>query len=57
METGLREAAPARPIWRHRRAGGAAAAWLASGEADSITGAILSIDGGMTLYPGFVDNG
>ena len=37
METGLREAAPVRPIWRHRRAGGAAAAWLASGEADSIT--------------------
>jgi len=40
-----------------RRAGGAAAAWLASGEADSITGAILSIDGGMIPYPGFVDNG
>jgi hypothetical protein len=28
-----------------------------SGEADSITGAILSIDGGMIPYPGFVDNG
>jgi len=33
------------------------AAWLASDEADYITGATIFIDGGMTLYPGFEDNG
>ena len=32
---------------------GRAAAWLASDEADYITGTINFIDGGMTLYPGF----
>lgn len=57
METGLEKLLLLVPYGGHRRAGGAAAAWLASGEADSITGAILSIDRGMTLYPGFVDNG
>ena len=32
-------------------------AWLASDEADYITGTTVFIDGGMTLYPGFEDNG
>jgi glucose 1-dehydrogenase len=32
-------------------------AWLASDEADYITGTTLYVDGGMTLYPGFADNG
>jgi glucose 1-dehydrogenase len=36
---------------------GKLAAWLASDEADYITGTIIFIDGGMTLYPGFADNG
>ncbi|MFB9844471.1 SDR family oxidoreductase [Mucilaginibacter ginsenosidivorans] len=46
----------------YNRAGVAAdigklAAWLASDEADYITGTTIFIDGGMTLYPGFADNG
>ena len=32
-------------------------AWLVSDEADYITGTTLYVDGGMTLYPGFIDNG
>lgn len=32
-------------------------AWAASDEADYITGTTLFCDGGMTLYPGFADNG
>ncbi|WP_295649438.1 SDR family oxidoreductase [uncultured Mucilaginibacter sp.] len=36
---------------------GKLAAWLASDEADYITGTTTFIDGGMTLYPGFADNG
>lgn len=36
---------------------GKLAAWLASDEADYITGTTIFIDGGMTLYPGFADNG
>ncbi len=32
-------------------------AWLVSDEADYITGTTLYVDGGMTLYPGFSDNG
>ena len=33
------------------------AAWLASDAADYITGTTIFCDGGMTLYPGFADNG
>ena len=36
---------------------GNAAVWLASDAADYVTGTTLFIDGGMTLYPGFEDNG
>jgi glucose 1-dehydrogenase len=36
---------------------GRAAAWLASDQADYITGTTLFVDGGMTLYPGFETNG
>ena len=32
----------------------AAIAWLAGDDAGYITGATLFVDGGMTLYPGFV---
>ncbi|TWJ00860.1 glucose 1-dehydrogenase [Mucilaginibacter frigoritolerans] len=36
---------------------GKVAVWLASDEADYITGTTIFVDGGMTLYPGFADNG
>lgn len=36
---------------------GKLAVWLASDEADYITGTTIFADGGMTLYPGFADNG
>ena len=36
---------------------GRAAVWLASDHADYITGATIFVDGGMTLYPGFTENG
>jgi glucose 1-dehydrogenase len=32
----------------------AAVAWLASGEAEYVTGTTLFVDGGMTAYPGFI---
>ena len=34
-----------------------ATVWLTSDEADYVTGTTLFVDGGMTLYPGFEDNG
>lgn len=33
------------------------AVWLASDDSDYVTGTTIYVDGGMTLYPGFVDNG
>jgi len=34
-----------------------AAVWLASDESDYVVGTTLFVDGGMALYPGFIDNG
>jgi glucose 1-dehydrogenase len=34
-----------------------AVAWLASDDSDYVNGETLYIDGGMTLYPEFADNG
>ncbi len=34
-----------------------AAVWLASDDADYVTGTTLFVDGGMTLYPGFATGG
>jgi len=36
---------------------GKLAAWLVCDDADYITGITIYMDGGMTLYPGFADNG
>lgn len=36
---------------------GRTAVWLASDQADYITGATIIVDGGMTLYPGFATGG
>lgn len=36
---------------------GKASVWLASDDADYVNGTTLFVDGGMTLYPGFEDNG
>ena len=34
-----------------------AAVWLASDESDYVTGTTIFVDGGMSCYPGFLDNG
>jgi glucose 1-dehydrogenase len=34
-----------------------AAVWLASDESDYVNGVTIYIDGGMTLYPGFIGAG
>ena len=34
-----------------------AAVWLASDESDYVNGVTIYIDGGMTLYPGFIGGG
>ena len=36
---------------------GRAATWLVSDDADYVVGTTLFVDGGMSLYPGFADNG
>lgn len=36
---------------------GRAAVWLASDDSDYVTGTTLFVDGGMSLYPGFRENG
>ena len=36
---------------------GKAAVWLCSDDSDYVNGTTLFVDGGMTLYPGFEDNG
>ncbi|MAC65433.1 MULTISPECIES: SDR family oxidoreductase [Zunongwangia] len=36
---------------------GSVAAWLASDESEYINGATIFVDGGMTCYPGFTNNG
>lgn len=36
---------------------GQAAVWLASDESDYVYGQTIYVDGGMTLYPGFIENG
>jgi glucose 1-dehydrogenase len=52
----LRELIPYRRIGEPEDIG-RVAVWLASDQADYITGASIFIDGGMTLYPGFATGG
>jgi glucose 1-dehydrogenase len=36
---------------------GSVAVWLASDDSDYVNGASIFVDGGVTLYPGFTNNG
>jgi NAD(P)-dependent dehydrogenase (short-subunit alcohol dehydrogenase family) len=45
------------PYGRIGEPAGVAAVWLASDEADYVTGTTIFVDGGMLLYPAFREGG